>query len=138
MTGRARALAVEDRLASSSVACRRDTSARLGERPEIGDDLHRLRFGDIVRRHRGVRDAATNDADQFLVRQRSTELTTPEIDARNLVAVGPVAVCAGVPEGTAPIFDIESCGVLSEKGAARGKMAGRDEHENREGGPHKS
>ena len=138
MTRRARALAIEDRLASRGVPGGCDTSSRLGERPQIRDDLDGLCLRDVVRRHRRVRDAVANDADEFLIRQRPAELATPEVDTRDLIAVGAMAVRAGVPERATAVFDIESCGVLGGQGTARGKKAGGDEHENRGGGLHKS
>ena len=48
-----------------------------------------------------------------MIGERTPELTTAEIDARDLVAIRAVTVGAGIPESATTVFDIESCGVLS-------------------------
>ena len=89
---RAITLAVENGFASNGVA-------RHGRRPLLGRDAAEIRhdvsgvdFVDVVRRHPGVRDAGSDDADKLFVGCGcgAAELAAAQVHACDSVAVGPV------------------------------------------------
>src|SRR4051794_19956288 len=108
MAGRARALAFEHGPPAIDHAGAGSTAAALagGDRPQVGDDLLGLRGGKVARGHRRAGNAFADDLHEILIRFRSAEYAAAQIDARDLVAVRPVAVRAGIPEHPSAVLDI--------------------------------
>ena len=112
----------------------RRASLGRGNRTEIGDNLSRLGFGKIRRRHRRTGNAVANDLNQILIGRRAPEYAAAEVDARDLVAVRTVTVGARVPEHSPAIVDIGRRVVLrpgGKPGNARQQRA-HDQHERAE------
>ena len=115
MTARAVALAGEDRLPVRGIARARRRAA--GLRAQILDDRRGLRFGKVTRRHRGVRNAAQDDADQLGIGRRAAEAAVTEIDVGHDVPFGAVALDA--------VFHVELLAVRRRPGRAHVGSGGR-------------
>jgi hypothetical protein len=112
MTRQASALALEDRLPTRGIASHRPAGLGRGERAEVRDDALGLLVGHVRRRHGRPGHALADDRNEILVGLRGLELTAPEIDAGNLIAVRTVAIGAALSEDASAIFDVRSCLVL--------------------------
>src|SRR4026208_61198 len=76
-----------------------------GGRPQVRDDALGLILGHVAAGHRSTRNAIPDDSLEFRIRQLFPELSSREVDARHLVAVGTMAVRADVLEHPAAPFD---------------------------------
>jgi hypothetical protein len=106
------ALALEQRAAAARIAVRRRL-ASLAHRAQVLDHAQGLLAAHgSVRDHRRVRNAGNDDRRELVVGVRAAQHAAPKVDARDQIAVGPMAVRARRVIDAPAVFDVERCGVL--------------------------